>query len=96
MNAAALTHYAKIRGFNAQDYERLRQNERQRVKDRETGLEQLCLQPPYSLGKNSRPSPRGGRLELSLPPKHSTPIYSKMSWHNTSPDRQMLADMKIY
>ena len=68
MNAAALTHCAKIWGFTAQYYESLRTKQKsQRVKDREQCSQKLRIQTPYSLGKKSRPTSRGGRLEISPP-----------------------------
>ena len=89
MSAAALTHYAKMRQFIAQDYERLRRNKRGRESRTEKQcLQQLRLQPPHSLGNHSMPTCRGGRLELSLPPKRSPPIYS------TFPYQQNLAVME--
>ena len=95
MSATALTCCVKIRGFIAQDYERLRRNKRHRESRTEKQCSQhLRIQTPYSLEKNSRPTSRGGRLELSLPTKLSTPLYIKTSQNDTSPNQQMLVDMK--
>ena len=96
MSAVTLTHCTKSLVFFAQNYEHLRRNKRQGVKDRETSLQQLRLQPLYSLGKNSRPAFKSGGLELSLPPKYSTPICRKMSRHNISPDQQIPEDMRTH
>ena len=85
MSTVALTHCEKIRGFIAQDYERLRWNKRHREsRTKKRCLQQLWIQTPYSLEKNSKLTSRRGCLEKTLSPKRLTPIYSKISWHNTS------------
>ena len=75
VSAAMLTHCTKIRGFIAQDYESLRRDKRHREwRTEKQFLQQLRIQTPYSLGKNSRATSRDGRLEISLPPKRAAPI----------------------
>ena len=95
MSAVALTHNAMIRRFIAQSYKCSRRNKRQRVKDRETNLQKLRLQPLHSLGKNFRPTSRGGHIEFCPPPECSTHIYRQMSWHDTSPDKQFWRTWKF-
>ena len=66
MSAAALTHYAKIRGSIAHNHKHLRRNKGcKESRTEKQSLQQLRLQTLYSLGKNSSPTSRGGRLELS-------------------------------
>ena len=93
MSASALTHYAKIRGSITENYKHLRRNKRHRESGTEKQcLQQLRLQTLVPLGKElhvdlQRRPPR----TLSPPPKCSTPIYSKMSRHDTSHDQHILA-----
>ena len=97
MSAATLTHCAKIRGSIAKMCKHLRRKKDTRShRQRNNAYNSLVYKTCYPLAKNSRPTSRGGRLELSLPPKRSPPIYSRMSRHVTSPDQQILADMKIH
>ena len=96
MSATVLTHYAKIQGSIAQNCEGSRQDKRQGVKDGETSLQQIRLPPLHSLGENSKRALKGGRLELSLPLEWSTPIYRKMSQHDTSPGQQIPVGMRTY
>ena len=98
MSAAALTHCAKIRGSIA----KMRKHLKRKKRHRESQTKKLCLQQPrlQSLlppGKEfqadlQRRPPR----TLSLSPKRSPPIYSRMSRHVTSPDQQILPDTKIH
>ena len=97
MSAAALTHCAKIRGSIAKMRQHLkRKRDTESHRQRNFAYSSLVYKACYPLGKNSRPTSRGGRLELSLPPKRSPPIYSRMSQHVTSPDQQILSDIKIH
>ena len=77
MSATAQTHCTKILGFMALDPKRLRQNERQRVKNIEANLQQVRLQPLYSLWENAKPTSIGARLELFPQRRRPTPIYRK-------------------
>ena len=96
MSAAALTHCAKIRGSIAENYKHLRRKRNtESHRQRNNAYSSLIYKACYPLGKNSKPTSRGGRLELSPPPKRATPIYRKMSRHVTAPDQQILGDMKI-
>ena len=97
MSAAALTQCAKIRGSIA----KMRKHLKRKKRHRESQTEKLFLQQPrlqslLPFRNNSRPTSRGGRLELSPSPKRSPPIYSRMSRHVTSPDQQILPDIKIH
>ena len=97
MSAAALTHCAKIRGSIAKMRKHLKQKKRHKESQTEKlAYSSLVYKACYPLGKNSRPNSRGGCLELSLSPKRSTPIYSRMSRHVTSPDQQILPDIKTH
>ena len=97
MSAAALTHCAKIRGSIAKMRKHLkRKRDTESHRQRNFAYSSLVYKACYSLGKNSRPTSRGGRLELSPSPKRSPPIYSRMSRHVTSPDQQILPDIKIH
>ena len=83
MSAVSLTHCAKIRGFITQDCKNLGRNTRRRVKDRKTNWQQLRLEFLYPLRKNSKPTSKGGRLELSRPAKCSTHICTVFSYHKS-------------
>ena len=97
MSTAALTHCTKIRGSIAKMCKHLkRKRDTESHKQRNSADNSLVYKACYPLGKNSRPTSRGGRLELSPSSKRSTPIYSKMSRHVTSPDQQILAHKNVH
>ena len=97
MSAAALTHCAKVRGSIAKMCKHLkRKRDTESHRQRNSANNSLIYKACYPLRKNSRPTSRGGRLELSFFPKRSSPIYSRMSRHVTSPDQQILPDIKIH
>ena len=77
MSAVALTHCAKIRGSIGKKLQTFETEKRdtESHKQRKSAYNSLVYKICYPLGKNSRPTSRGGRLELPPPPKRATPIY---------------------
>ena len=66
MSAAALTHCAKIRGSIAENCKRSRRKKDTKShRQRNNAYNSVVYKAYYPLGKNSRPTPRGARLELS-------------------------------
>ena len=69
ISAAALTHCAKIRGSIAKMRKHLkRKRDTESHRQRNFAYSSLVYKACYPLGKNSRPTSRGGRLELSPSP----------------------------